>query len=134
VKGLVEEFRGAAGEAALDPTWQLVNGVWALVLAWALLLCSFALRQARSWRFLRAPLRSFLADYGAPLVLLAVSGLSFAVSGGGGVPRRVRSPNTWQTSTWTVAAVSTTNSDGPVQFCVSSLGVGRGKCELADGG
>ncbi|KAL4853336.1 Calcium-transporting ATPase 2 [Chlorella vulgaris] len=108
VKGTVEEFRQGAG-TPLDPTWQLVNGLWSLFLACALLLSALALRRARSWRFLKAGLRGLLADYGSVLVLVAISGLSFAVGGGGSggggsVPRRVQSPNTWDVrSTWTVA-------------------------------
>lgn len=62
------------------------------------------------------PCSGFLADYGAPLMLLAFSGLSFAVhgggSGGGSVPRRVQTPNVWDASSnWSVAAVSRTRGD-----------------------
>lgn len=62
------------------------------------------------------PCSGFLADYGAPLMLLAFSGLSFAVhgggSGGGRVPRRVQTPNVWDASSnWSVAAVSSARGD-----------------------
>lgn len=72
IKGSVEEFRasdssswsgsGGSGGGELSPpadaaTWQLVNGVWSLLLAFGLLLASLLLRTARSWRFGRAPLR-----------------------------------------------------------------------------
>ena len=69
VKGSIEEFRAAPEGASAAPdgslapsegsasTWQLVNGLWSLLLAFGLLLTSLLLRQARSWRFLRAPLR-----------------------------------------------------------------------------
>ena len=74
IKGCVEEFRsggggssgydtsssggsGSSGSSAEAATWQLVNGVWALLLALGLLLSSLLLRTARSWRFLRAPVR-----------------------------------------------------------------------------
>lgn len=67
IKGSIEEFRaapeGAPAVAEGSPapsegsTWQLVNGLWSLLLAFGLLLTSLLLRQARSWRFLRAPLR-----------------------------------------------------------------------------
>ena len=102
VKGSVQEFRRGAD----SPAWQLVNGLWSLVLAGGLLGASLALRGARSCRFLRAPARGLLADYGAALMLVAFSGLSFAVRGGG-APSRVSAPNVWQVKdTWTVAAVS----------------------------
>ena len=167
IKGSVEEFRPVpegtpavadgtlASSEGSASTWQLVNGLWSLLLAFGLLFTSLLLRQARSWRFLRAPLRwvallrppclaasdsalrcpallegecptdisllpslglcrGVLADYGAALMLLAFSGLSFAVHGGGigsgggaDVPRRVHSPNTWEVqASWRVAAVS----------------------------
>lgn len=55
VKGSVEEFQGA--EPGASSQWQLVNGLWSLLLAFGLLLTSLLLRTARSWRFLRSPLR-----------------------------------------------------------------------------
>lgn len=71
VKGSVQEFQKGAD----SPTWQLVNGLWSLLLAGLLLAAALALRRARSWRFLRAPIRALLADYGAPLMVVAFSGL-----------------------------------------------------------
>jgi hypothetical protein len=41
-------------------------------------------------------MRGLLADYGVPLMVVAWSGLSFAVTPAPGVPRRVATPNTWQ--------------------------------------
>lgn len=106
IKGSVEEFRPPADgvEPAGDPAATLANGLWSLLLAWGVLLCSLLCRQARSWRFFRPPMRAFLADYGAALMLVAFSGLSFAVHGLPGVPRRVNSPVTWDVKdSWTVA-------------------------------
>lgn len=71
VKGSVEEFRSSgssegaaaagASAGAAPPadaaTWQLINGLWSLLLAFGLLLSCMLVRTARSWRFLRAPLR-----------------------------------------------------------------------------
>ncbi len=52
---------GGSGELFPPPpdaaTWQLVNGVWSLLLAFGLLLASLLMRSARGWRFLRPPLR-----------------------------------------------------------------------------
>lgn len=48
------------------------------------------------------------ADYGVPAMVIAWSGLSFAVQGspGGQVPARVLMPNTWDvTDTWSVVTV-----------------------------
>jgi hypothetical protein len=66
--------------------------------------------QARAWRFGRGWVRSFLADYGVPLMVVAWSGLAYAIAkpSPGGLPRRVQMPNTWDVkTTWTVAGVRT---------------------------
>lgn len=59
VKGLVQEFREVPEGAspAEAPTAALASGLWSLFLAWGVLLTSLLLRRARSWRFLRPPLR-----------------------------------------------------------------------------
>lgn len=65
--------------------------------------------QARSWRFGRGWLRSLLADYGVPLMVVVWSGLGYCIAkpSPGGIPRRVQLPNTWDVKgTWTVAGVS----------------------------
>jgi hypothetical protein len=87
--------------------WRLVNGLWGLFLSFGFLLTSLWVRTARSWRFLNARLRGFLADYGVPLLVVVWAALSYAVQGvPEGVPRRMRIPNTWEVKdTWTVAAV-----------------------------
>ena len=88
--------------------WRLVNGLWGLFLSFGFLLSALWVRTARSWRFLTARLRGFLADYGVPLLIIVWTGLSYAVRGvPQGVPRRMRIPNTWEVKgTWTVAGVS----------------------------
>jgi boron transporter len=103
IKGLEKEFHRPAGASA---PWPLVNGLWGLFLAFGVLLTSLASRKARSWRFVKGPVRGLTADYGVPLLVIAWSGLSFAVGGapGGGVPSRVQTPNTWDTKeTWKAA-------------------------------
>ncbi|EFN58890.1 hypothetical protein CHLNCDRAFT_20008, partial [Chlorella variabilis] len=89
IKGSVEEFQHqeAVDGAVAEPqsaSWQLANGLWSLLIAFGVLLFSLLVRGARSWRFLRPPLRALLADYGTVVVLVAFSGLSFAVRAPGG--------------------------------------------------
>ncbi|GLC36407.1 hypothetical protein PLESTM_000440200 [Pleodorina starrii] len=68
--------------------WRLVNGLWSLLLAAALLLSCRAVLRARSWRFLRK--------------VLLCTGISFAISPATstqvppGVPRRVASGDVWR--------------------------------------
>jgi hypothetical protein len=103
-QGIIKEFgapHGAPGAVASPPDAatrlaNTANGLWALVLAAALLSASLASRRARHWRFLRGWARGALADYGCPLAFVAVTALSFALRAVPGAPRRVTTPNTWE--------------------------------------
>ncbi|GLC65725.1 hypothetical protein PLESTF_000333200 [Pleodorina starrii] len=80
----------AAAAAAVSDlfVWRLVNGLWSLLLAAALLLSCLVVVRARSWRFLRK--------------VLLWTGISFAISPATstqvppGVPRRVASGDVWR--------------------------------------
>ncbi len=64
--------------------------------------------QARGWRFGTPPMRSLLADYGVPFMVIVWSGLGYAVAkpAPGGIPRRLQMPQVWEVkSTWSVAGV-----------------------------
>ncbi len=113
IKGLVHECKGpeaGTGEAtaASEYSWRLVNGTWSLFLAFGLLLTSLKVRRARRWRFLNAQLRALLEDYGVPLMVVAWSALSFAMTGAPkGVPTRADAPNPWDVrGAWDVSSVS----------------------------
>ena len=85
-----------APQHQLNSSELLINGLWQLILAAGLLLSSLSVVKARRWRYLKGWMRGFLADYGAPLMVVAWTGLSFALQGVPGVPRRVETPNTWE--------------------------------------
>lgn len=88
-----------------------MNGLWGLILALGLLYTTLTVRQARSWVFFKGWIRSFLADYGVPLLVVIWSALGYAVHKGtpNGIPRRARIPNTWDEKTnWVIARVSQT--------------------------
>ena len=100
----------ACSSAANDFNWRLVNGLWGLILAVGLVWTSLTVRQARSWLYFKGWERSFLADYGVPLVVVIWSAVGYCVNRGTptGIPRRTRIPNTWDEKTnWTVARVCT---------------------------
>lgn len=65
-------------------------------------------------------IRGFLADYGAPLMVVAWSGLSFTLQGPpSGIPRRVDTPNTWDVKKgWTVAGQM---GDVPGEYIAAAL-------------
>ncbi|KAF5931474.1 hypothetical protein HYC85_032347 [Camellia sinensis] len=101
VKGLVDEFRIPQREnpklIEFIPSWRFANGMFALVLSFGLLLTGLRSRKARTWRYGSGWLRSFVADYGVPLMVIIWTAVSYIPSGNvpKGIPRRLFSPNPW---------------------------------------
>ncbi|TQE11511.1 hypothetical protein C1H46_002886 [Malus baccata] len=101
IKGLVDEFRIPEREDTsllqFIPSWTFANGMFALVLSFGLLLTALKSRKARSWRYGTGWLRSFVADYGVPLMVLVWTGVSYIPTSSvpHGIPRRLFSPNPW---------------------------------------
>ncbi|KAK7397000.1 hypothetical protein VNO78_18164 [Psophocarpus tetragonolobus] len=111
IKGLVDEFRIPERENPKSiefiPSWRFANGMFALVLSFGLLLTALRSRKARSWRYGSGWLRSLIADYGVPLMVLVWTGVSYIPAGNvpHGIPRRLFSPNPWSPGAyenWTV--------------------------------
>ncbi|CAN4113367.1 unnamed protein product [Withania somnifera] len=111
IKGLVEEFRIPKRDnphlIEFMPSWRFANGMFALVLSFGLLLTALRSRKARSWRYGAGWLRSLIADYGVPLMVLLWTAVSYIPSESvpKGVPRRLVSPNPWSPGAyenWTV--------------------------------
>ena len=92
---------------ANDPWWILSNGLWALFIAFGMVLTGLKVQQARSWRFFNPAIRGFLADYGVTMAVVVWSCMSYALTGAPeGIPRRMALPNTWRvTGSWGVAGV-----------------------------
>ncbi|KAH9786932.1 Boron transporter 1 [Citrus sinensis] len=81
--------------------------MFALVLSFGLLYTGLKSRKARSWRYGTGWLRSVIADYGVPLMVVVWTGVSYIPSGDvpKGIPRRLFSPNPWSPGAyenWTV--------------------------------
>ncbi|KAG4916713.1 hypothetical protein JHK87_054270 [Glycine soja] len=77
------------------------------ILSFGLLLTALRSRKARSWRYGTGWLRSLIADYGVPLMVLVWTGVSYIPAGSvpHGIPRRLFSPNPWSPGAyenWTV--------------------------------
>lgn len=111
IKGLVDEFRIPKREnrklTEFIPSWRFANGMFALVLSFGLVLTSLRSRKARSWRYGSGWLRSLIADYGVPIMVLVWTAVSYIPSGNvpKGIPRRLSSPNPWSPGAyenWTV--------------------------------
>ncbi|KAK9066275.1 hypothetical protein SSX86_013596 [Deinandra increscens subsp. villosa] len=111
VKGLVSEFEVPKNE---DPNkekyqyqWIYMNGLLAIVFSFGLLYTALKSRKARSWWCGTGRLRSFIADYGVPLMVVVWTALSFSVPSKipSGIPRRLFSPLLWESESayhWTV--------------------------------
>ncbi|KAJ8770014.1 hypothetical protein K2173_009204 [Erythroxylum novogranatense] len=87
--------------------WLYANGLLGVIFTFGLLFTALKSRRARSWQYGTGWLRSFIADYGVPLVVLAWATLSFSIPSRvpAGVPRRLESPLPWDTESlkhWTV--------------------------------
>ncbi|GKU87106.1 hypothetical protein SLEP1_g1556 [Rubroshorea leprosula] len=111
IKGLVDEFRIPQREnrnlTEFLPSWRFANGMFALVLSFGLLFTALKSRKARSWRYGCGWLRSFIADYGVPFMVLVWTAVSYIPSGSvpNGIPRRLFSPSPWSPGgyeNWTV--------------------------------
>ncbi|CAN0877636.1 Boron transporter 4 [Linum grandiflorum] len=111
VKGLVSEFSIPEAD---DPKseefqfqWLYANGLLAVIFALGVLWTSLKTRDARAWRYGTGGFRSFLADYGVPLMVVLWSLLSYAIPRKvpHGVPRRLFIPLLWDSQSlqhWTV--------------------------------
>ncbi|KAM3398362.1 hypothetical protein P3S68_001877 [Capsicum galapagoense] len=82
-KGLVSDFKIPKGE---DPSlekyqfqWLYTNGLLGVIFSFGLLYTSLKSRKARSWWYGTGWFRSFVADYGVPLMVLVWSALSYEV-------------------------------------------------------
>ncbi|XP_071734201.1 boron transporter 4-like [Rutidosis leptorrhynchoides] len=111
VKGLVSEFMIPKSE---DPSsdkyqfqWLYSNGLLAIIFSFGLLYTALTSRKARTWLYGTGWFRSFIADYGVPLMVVVWTALSFCVPSDmpTGVPRRLFSPLLWDYESlyhWTI--------------------------------
>ncbi|OWM81813.1 boron transporter 4-like isoform X2 [Punica granatum] len=111
IKGVVSEFRVPEGEDISLEKDQFqrfyMNGLLGIIFTFGLLYTALKSRKARSWLYGTGSLRSFIADYGVPLMVIAWTALSFSVPSkvASAVPRRLFSPLPWESASthhWTV--------------------------------
>ncbi|PSS19285.1 Boron transporter like [Actinidia chinensis var. chinensis] len=111
IKGVMSEFHIPKSENPKEQTyqfqWLYTNGLLAVIFSFGLVFSALKSRRARSWRYGTGWLRSFIADYGVPLMVLLWTALSYSVPGTipSGVPRRLFCPLPWEAGSlyhWTV--------------------------------
>ncbi|XP_073130174.1 boron transporter 4-like [Henckelia pumila] len=112
IKGIVSEFFIPKGENSSQENyqfqWLYANGLLGIIFSFGLLITALMSRKARSWRYGTGWFRSFIADYGVPLMVVAWTLLSYSVPREvpSGVPRRLFCPLPWESKSlyhWTVA-------------------------------
>ncbi|WCJ40630.1 HCO3- transporter family [Euphorbia peplus] len=111
VKGMVSEFKvPKAQDSNLEKyqfEWLYTNGLLGIIFTFGLIYTALKSRKARSWWYGTGFLRSFIADYGVPLMVIVWTALSYSVPSKvpSGVPRRLFSPLPWDSASlhhWTV--------------------------------
>ncbi|KAK4837121.1 hypothetical protein QYF36_002966 [Acer negundo] len=111
IKGIVSEFEiPKAEDHRLEKyrfQWLYLNGLLGVIFTFGLLYTALKSRKARSWWYGTGRIRSFIADYGVPLMVVVWTALSFSIPKKvpSGVPRRLFSPLPWESASldhWTV--------------------------------
>ncbi|XP_074289686.1 putative boron transporter 7 [Silene latifolia] len=111
IKGVIEEFHAPHGENHTkeqeESQWNYINGLLAVVFSFGVLFTSLKCISARSWQYGTGWLRSFIADYGVPILVILWTALSYATPNKlpPGVPRRLDVPSPWDPASlshWTV--------------------------------
>ncbi|CAK7348487.1 unnamed protein product [Dovyalis caffra] len=127
IKGLVDEFRIPQREDPKSmefiPSWRFSNGMFALVLSFGLLFTALRSRKARSWRYGCGWLRSLIADYGVPLMVLVWTAASYIPTGNvpKGIPRRLFSPNPWSPGAYENWTVIKEMLDVPIFYIIGAF-------------
>ncbi|KAK3160501.1 hypothetical protein QOZ80_1BG0060300 [Eleusine coracana subsp. coracana] len=111
IKGTISEFSvpedADSNSLAYQFQWLYVNGLLCVIFSIGLLFTALKTRGARSWLYGAGWLRSFIADYGVPLMVIVWTAMSYTLPSKvpSGVPRRLFSPLPWDSSSlrhWTV--------------------------------
>uniref|UniRef100_A0A803M7C0 Bicarbonate transporter-like transmembrane domain-containing protein n=1 Tax=Chenopodium quinoa TaxID=63459 RepID=A0A803M7C0_CHEQI len=127
IKGLVDEFyiprREDPNATQFLPSWRFANGMFALVLSFGLIITALRSRKARSWRYGSGWLRSLIADYGVPLMVLVWTATSYIPSKSvpQGIPRRLFSPNPWSPGAYENWTVIKDMLDVPVLYIFGAI-------------
>ncbi|KAL8054262.1 hypothetical protein ABFX02_05G126300 [Erythranthe guttata] len=83
IKGVVSEFHIPKGENGSKEQfqfqWLYTNGLLSIIFSFGVLITALKSREARSWRYGTGTFRSFIADYGVPLMIVVWTALSYSV-------------------------------------------------------
>ncbi|CAA7023209.1 unnamed protein product [Microthlaspi erraticum] len=111
IRGLISEFHATErethdlGESSF--LWLYANGLLAVIFSLGLVITALKSRRAKSWKYGFGWLRSFIGDYGVPLMVLFWTALSYTIPSKvpPSVPRRLFCPLPWESASlyhWTV--------------------------------
>ncbi|WJX42810.1 Boron transporter 4 [Trifolium repens] len=111
IKGMIKEFSAQKNENSIlehnQFHWLYVNGLLGIIFTFGLLYTTLKSIRARSWLYGTGWLRSFIADYGVPFMVVVWTAVSFAVPSTipSEIPRRLIAPLAWESTSlhhWTV--------------------------------
>ncbi|XP_058734412.1 boron transporter 4 [Vicia villosa] len=111
IKGIIKEFSVPKNEnSKLEQYqfhWLYVNGLLGVIFTFGLLYTALKSRRARSWLYGTGWLRSFIADYGVPFLVVVWTFVSFSGPREipSEIPRRLVAPLAWESTSlhhWTV--------------------------------
>ncbi|KAK2432502.1 HCO3- transporter family [Trifolium repens] len=111
IKGMIKEFSAHKNENSIlehnQFHWLYVNGLLGIIFTFGLLYTALKSRRARSWLYGTGWLRSFIADYGVPFLVVVWTVVSFSVPRKipSEIPRRLVAPLAWESTSlhhWTV--------------------------------
>ncbi|KNA06431.1 hypothetical protein SOVF_181210 [Spinacia oleracea] len=126
IKGLIDEFHAPRGrehkEHADDFQMIYMNGLLALLFSFGVLFTSLRSVKARSWIFGTGWFRSFIADYGVPLMIVVWTALSYAVPSrlSSDIPRRLDIPSPWDSTSQSHWTVSRDMSKVPILYILAA--------------
>ncbi|XP_010454873.1 PREDICTED: probable boron transporter 6 isoform X1 [Camelina sativa] len=111
IKGLISEFHATESERHESGESHFLllyaNGLLAVIFSLGLVITALKSRRAKSWKYGFGWLRSFIGDYGVPLMVLLWTALSYTIPSevAPSVPRRLFCPLPWEPASlyhWTV--------------------------------
>lgn len=104
IKGIIKEFSVPKNENSTSEQyqfhWLYVNGLLGIIFTFGLLYTALKSRRARSWLYGTGWLRSFIADYGVPFLVVVWTCVSFSVPSKipSEIPRRLVAPLAWEST------------------------------------
>ncbi|XP_057521192.1 probable boron transporter 7 [Amaranthus tricolor] len=126
IKGVIDEFCAPHpeqnGEQSDDFQIFYINGLLAVVFSFGVLFTSVKSVTARSWQYGTGWFRSFIADYGVPVMIVLWTTVSYLIPSrlSSEVPRRLEVPSPWEPASQAHWTVFKDMSKVPVSYIIAA--------------